>query len=132
MRRLIATVATLAALATPAKATTIDGALAMWPVVVISGAGASQTIQFGGTYYPPYFASGDLAPFQGTSFTMQNDGQTIPWTQFGTGSNLSCGLTCVATGTDGTLTWTFSVTSFLPSIHTDTTLNMGGGKVFSR
>ena len=103
----------------------------MWPVVVISGAGESQTIQFGGTYYPPYFASGDLAPFQGTSFTMQNDGQTIPWTQFGTGSNLSCGLTCVATGTDSTLTWTFSVTSFLPSIHTDTTLNMGGQGVLT-
>jgi hypothetical protein len=53
-------------------------------------------------------------------------GETIPWTQFGAGSNLSCGVTCVATGTDGSLTWTFSVTSLLPSVHTDTTLNMGG------
>jgi hypothetical protein len=126
MRRLIATVAALAALATPAKATLIDGTLVMWPVVVISGAGASQTIKFDGTYHSPYFARGALSPFQGTSFTMQNEGQTIPWTQFEIDSNLSCGLTCVATGTDGSLTWTFSVTSFLPDVHTDTTLNMGG------
>jgi hypothetical protein len=87
--------------------------------------------KFDGTYHSPYFARGDLSPFEGTSFTMQNEGETIPWTQFGTGSNLSCGLTCVATGTDGSLTWTFSVTSFLPDVHTDTTLNMGG-KAFSR
>ena len=77
----------------------------MWPVVVVSGAGASQTIS-SAERNTPHILHG-RPPLSGTSFTIKIWSDN-PVDSIRTGSNLSCGLTCVATGTDGTLTWTFS------------------------
>src|SRR5262245_10133471 len=49
---------------------------------------------------------------------MQNNGSTIGWQQFGTASNLFCGVTCAATGTNGTIGWALDV-EYLTS-HTNT------------
>ena len=56
------------------------------------------------------FISGDfllLGPNSG--FGMQNHSSTVPWQQFGTTSNLFCGVTCAATGTNGTIGWALDV-----------------------
>jgi hypothetical protein len=118
-------------LATSANAALIDGTLSIYPNALIEGLGNSQTITFtppiGSQEFPPYFGRGDLSAFNGAStFAVQNTGATTPWQQFGQGSDLSCGVTCAATGTNGTLTWALDISYLTFNINTEDTLSIGG------
>ena len=127
MRRLIATAAMLAAFVLPAKADLIDGTLTMWPLGIVSGSGDTQKVTLNsGQLLPPSFATHDFLPFAGTSFTMQNLGTPIPWQTFGSDSDLTCGLTCIATGTDGLATWALNFTALFSNINTETKLDLTG------
>jgi hypothetical protein len=122
MRRLLLTGAALMAMGIPsASATYINGTVSFYPDAVVQGSGDTQTISFAppGAEFLSAFISGDfllLGPNSG--FGMQNNGSTISWQQFGTASNLFCGVTCAATGTNGTIGWALDV-EYLTS-HTNT------------
>jgi hypothetical protein len=122
MRRLLLTGAALMAMGIPsASATYISGTVSFYPDAIVQGSGDTQTISFSppGAEFLSAFISGDfllLGPNSG--FGMQNHGSTISWQQFGTASNFFCGVTCAATGTNGTIGWALDV-EYLTS-HTNT------------
>jgi hypothetical protein len=120
-RLLLAGVALMAMGAPIASAAYINGTVSFYPDAVVQGSGDTQTINFGapGAEFLSAFISGDfllLGPNSG--FGMQNHSSTVPWQQFGTTSNLFCGVTCAATGTNGTIGWALDV-AYLTS-HTNT------------
>jgi hypothetical protein len=122
MKRLLLAGSALIAMGPPiASAAYISGTVSFYPDAVVQGSGATQTISFAppGAEFLSAFISGDfllLGPNSG--FGMQNNGSTIAWQQFGTASNLFCGVTCAATGTNGTIGWALDV-EYLTS-HTNT------------
>jgi hypothetical protein len=130
MRRLLLTGAALMAMGIPsASATYISGTVSFYPDAVVQGSGDTQTISFAppGAEFLSAFISGDfllLGPNSG--FGMQNNGSTISWQQFGTASNLFCGVTCAATGTNGTIGWALDVAYLTSNTNTPDRLSLTG------
>jgi hypothetical protein len=133
MRKLAIATCALVALTSPASAVFIEGTLSMWPTAIVSGTGASQTIDFmGGQQFPPFFTSKDLKQFEASAFTMGFTDTPILASQFVLGDpSLDCGTTCVALGTNGVSNWTFNILSLSSNIHTETQLNMTGQGVLT-
>jgi hypothetical protein len=130
LRRLLLTGAALMAMGIPsASAAYISGTVSFYPDAVVEGSGDTQTIRFGapGAEFLSAFISGDfllLGPNSG--FGMQNHGSTIPWQQFGTNSNLFCGVTCAATGTNGTVGWALDVAYRTSNTNTPDRMSLTG------
>jgi len=130
MRRLLLTGAALMAMGIPsASATYISGTVSFYPDAVVQGSGDTQTVHFAppGGEFLSAFISGDfllLGPNSG--FGMQNNGSTIGWQQFGTASNLFCGVTCAATGTNGTIGWALDVQYLTSNTNASDRLSLTG------
>ena len=130
MKRLLLAGAALIAMGIPsASATYISGTVSFYPDAVVQGWGNTQTIGFSppGAEFLSAFISGDflrLGPNSG--FGMQNNGSTIAWQQFGTASNLFCGVTCAATGTNGTIGWALDVAYLTSNTNTPDRMSLTG------
>jgi hypothetical protein len=130
MKRLLLAGSALIAMGAPiASAAYISGTVSFYPDAVVQGSGATQTISFAppGAEFLSAFISGDfllLGPNSG--FGMQNHGSTISWQQFGTASNLFCGVTCAATGTNGTIGWALNVEYLTSNTNAPDRLSLTG------
>ena len=130
MKRLLLAGSALIAMGAPiASAAYISGTVSFYPDAVVQGSGATQTISFAppGAEFLSAFISGDfllLGPNSG--FGMQNNGSTIAWQQFGTASNLFCGVTCAATGTNGTIGWALNVEYLTSNTNAPDRLSLTG------
>jgi hypothetical protein len=130
MKRLLLAGAALIAMGAPiASATYINGTVSFFPDAVVQGSGDTQTLNFGapGAEFLSAFISGDfLLLGQNSGFGMQNHGSTIPWQQFGTNSNFFCGVTCAATGTNGTIGWALNVAYLTSNTNTPDHVSLTG------
>jgi hypothetical protein len=130
MKSLLLAGGALIAMGAPmASAAYINGTVSFYPDAVVQGSGDTQTIRFAppGAEFLSAFISGDfllLGPISG--FGMQNNGSTIAWQQFGTASNLFCGVTCAATGTNGTIGWALDVEYLTSNTNTPDRMSLTG------
>jgi len=129
MRRLVLTGAALMAMGIPsASAAYINGTMSLYPNAFISGSGDSQTIQFSLGNTLPILLGGDFSVLglnMGLGF--QNMWTNLPWQNFGTGSNLFCGVTCASSGTNGTQGFSLKDIKINPDgTHTADQLEMTG------
>ena len=109
MRKLLLAATLLAPLT--AHADTIDGQLSIFGNDILDT--VKQTIFFGSGFAIPSIQTGDFAGFAFNTLVWQNVGQTIPWSQIGRNSGLSCGSDClfITENSDRSQAAWFNVTS---------------------